>query len=58
LPLEAIAMTVASGVIGLGIGDTLYMIGLNSVGVARAVPLAAAYRFSASCGQRSCWVNP
>jgi drug/metabolite transporter (DMT)-like permease len=27
----------------LGIGDTLYMIGLNSVGVARAVPLAAAY---------------
>ena len=43
LPLEAIAMIVASGVIGLGIGDTLYMIGLNSVGVARAVPLAAAY---------------
>jgi drug/metabolite transporter (DMT)-like permease len=43
LPLEAVAVIVASGVIGLGVGDTLYMIGLNSVGVARAVPLAAAY---------------
>jgi DME family drug/metabolite transporter len=43
LPIEAVAVIVASGVIGLGIGDTLYMIGLNSVGVARAVPLAATY---------------
>jgi drug/metabolite transporter (DMT)-like permease len=43
LPMEAVAIIVASGVIGLGIGDTLYMIGLNSVGVARAVPLAATY---------------
>jgi drug/metabolite transporter (DMT)-like permease len=43
LPIEAVVIIVASGVIGLGIGDTLYMIGLNSVGVARAVPLAATY---------------
>ena len=43
LPIEAVIAIVASGVIGLGIGDTLYMVGLNSVGVARAVPLAATY---------------
>lgn len=43
LPLEAVVVIVASGLIGLGIGDTLYMFGLNSVGVARAVPLAASY---------------
>jgi drug/metabolite transporter (DMT)-like permease len=43
LPVETIIAIVASGIIGLGIGDTLYMIGLNSVGVARAVPLAASY---------------
>ena len=43
LPLEVVAVTVVSGVIGLGIGDTLYMIGLKSVGVAKAVPLAATY---------------
>ena len=43
LPLETIIAIVASGVIGLGIGDTLYMVALNSVGVARAVPLASTY---------------
>ena len=43
LPMEVVVITVVSGVIGLGIGDTLYMIGLKSVGVARAVPLAATY---------------
>jgi uncharacterized membrane protein len=43
LPMEVLVITVVSGVIGLGIGDTLYMIGLNSVGVSRAVPLAATY---------------
>jgi drug/metabolite transporter (DMT)-like permease len=41
--MEVVVITVVSGVIGLGIGDTLYMIGLKSVGVARAVPLAATY---------------
>jgi DME family drug/metabolite transporter len=43
LPAETIIAIVASGIIGLGIGDTLYMIGLHSVGVARAVPLASTY---------------
>jgi len=43
LPTEAIVVIVASGLIGLGIGDTLYMFGLNSVGVSRAVPLASSY---------------
>ena len=43
LPIETIIAIVASGIIGLGIGDTLYMIGLNSVGVSRAVPLASTY---------------
>ena len=43
LPIEAVAMTVVSGAIGLGVGDTLYMMGLKSVGVSRAVPLAATY---------------
>jgi DME family drug/metabolite transporter len=43
LPVEIVVVTVVSGVIGLGIGDTLYMMGLQSVGVARAVPLAATY---------------
>ncbi len=43
LPIETIIAIVASGVIGLGVGDTLYMIGLNSVGVSRAVPLASTY---------------
>jgi len=43
LPLPVLAVVVASGVIGLGVGDTLYMYGLKSIGVARAVPLASAY---------------
>ncbi len=43
LPMGVVVVTVVSGVIGLGIGDTLYMVGLRSVGVARAVPLAATY---------------
>jgi DME family drug/metabolite transporter len=43
LPFEAIGITVISGLIGLGIGDTLYMVGLKSVGVSRAVPLASTY---------------
>jgi DME family drug/metabolite transporter len=43
LPFEAILAIIASGLIGLGLGDTLYMVGLRSVGVARAVPLASTY---------------
>ena len=43
LPTEVVIVVVASGVVGLGIGDTLYMVGLKSIGVARAVPLASTY---------------
>jgi len=43
LPTRTIILVVISGVVGLGIGDTLYLVGLKYVGVSRAVPLAAAY---------------
>jgi DME family drug/metabolite transporter len=43
LPLEAMVLVVASGLVGLGLGDTLYMLGLKSVGVSKAVPLASTY---------------
>jgi DME family drug/metabolite transporter len=41
--VEVVVVVVVSGFVGLGVGDTLYMIGLKSVGVAQAVPLAATY---------------
>ncbi len=43
LPTNTMILVIASGVVGLGVGDTLYMIGLKYVGVSRAVPLAATY---------------
>jgi Predicted membrane protein len=43
LPLWVIGLIVVSGVIGLGVGDTLYMYGLKALGVSRAVPLASSY---------------
>ncbi len=43
LPIDTIILVVASGIIGLGIGDTLYMLGIKYVGVSRAVPIAATY---------------
>src|SRR3990170_6331041 len=43
LPVQVIVVVVVSGFVGLGVGDTLYMVGLKSIGVARAVPLAATY---------------
>lgn len=43
LPMKTLFLVIASGVIGLGVGDTLYMIGLKYVGISRAVPLAATY---------------
>jgi uncharacterized membrane protein len=43
LPIGTVVLVVVSGVVGLGVGDTLYMIGLKYVGVSRAVPLAATY---------------
>ncbi len=43
LPPEVLAMAIASGIIGLGIGDTLYLYGLKFTGVSVAVPLGATY---------------
>ena len=43
LPMQTIMLVVISGIVGLGIGDTLYMIGLKYVGVSRAVPLGSTY---------------
>jgi drug/metabolite transporter (DMT)-like permease len=43
LPLNTMILVIVSGAVGLGIGDTLYMLGLKYVGVSRAVPLAATY---------------
>jgi len=43
LPLPVLGVTVVSGLVGLGLGDTLYLYALKSVGVSRAVPLAATY---------------
>ena len=43
LPLPIVAVVIVSGLIGLGVGDTLYMYALKSIGVARAVPLATSY---------------
>jgi DME family drug/metabolite transporter len=41
--LGAIILTSVSGIVGLGLGDTLYMISLKLVGVARAVPITCTY---------------
>jgi drug/metabolite transporter (DMT)-like permease len=41
--VNVIIIVIISGALGLGVGDTLYMLGLKSVGVSIAVPLAATY---------------
>jgi DME family drug/metabolite transporter len=43
LPAHVVVLASVSGIIGLGIGDTLYMISLRSVGVARSVPITCTY---------------
>lgn len=43
LPADAVVLAFASGVIGLGFGDTLYMVSLDLVGVTRAVPITCTY---------------
>jgi drug/metabolite transporter (DMT)-like permease len=43
LPSSVLLTSVVSGLIGLGIGDTLYLFGLKALGVSRAVPLVATY---------------
>jgi drug/metabolite transporter (DMT)-like permease len=43
LPAYAVVLACASGIIGLGFGDTLYMMSLKLIGVARAVPITCVY---------------
>lgn len=43
LPTELAMLSVVSGLIGLGVGDTLYMVSLKTAGVARAVPVTCTY---------------
>ena len=43
LPPWVLIFTVISGVIGLGVADTLYMWGIKILGVSRAVPLASTF---------------
>jgi drug/metabolite transporter (DMT)-like permease len=43
LPISVVLIAVVSALLGLGIGDTIYLFGLKSIGVSRAVPLGATY---------------
>jgi DME family drug/metabolite transporter len=43
LPIYAVLLSCASGIIGLGFGDTSYMISLKLIGVGRAVPITCTY---------------
>jgi len=43
LPTSILVLAGVSGVVGLGLGDTLYMVSLKQIGVARAVPLSCTY---------------
>lgn len=43
LPLYAVALSSLSGLVGLGLGDTLYMVSLKQIGVSRAVPISCTY---------------
>jgi DME family drug/metabolite transporter len=43
LPMSVVVLASVSGIIGLGLGDTLYMISLKMIGVARAVPVTCTY---------------
>lgn len=43
LPVSILVLAGVSGVVGLGLGDTLYMVSLKHIGVARAVPLTCTY---------------
>jgi DME family drug/metabolite transporter len=40
---ELFVLAAVSGIIGLGVGDTLYLVSLKSIGVSRAVPLTCVY---------------
>ena len=43
LPVNIALFACASGIIGLGLGDTLYMMSLDQIGVGRAVPITCTY---------------
>lgn len=43
LPVYVVFLACASGLIGLGLGDTLYFLSLEILGVARAVPITCTY---------------
>ena len=43
LPAYVVVLACISGIIGLGFGDTLYMMSLKLIGVARAVPITCTY---------------
>ena len=43
LPFNAALLAAASGFAGLVLGDTLYLISLKTIGVARAVPITCTY---------------
>jgi len=43
LPTYAVVLACVSGIIGLGFGDTLYLVSLKLIGVARAVPVTCTY---------------
>jgi DME family drug/metabolite transporter len=43
LPLNIAVLATVSGILGLGLGDTLYMVSLKRIGVARAVPITCTY---------------
>lgn len=43
LSVNAAVLAAVSGAVGLGLGDTLYMLSLKLVGVARAVPITCTY---------------
>lgn len=41
--LDMSVLAAISGIVGLGLGDTLYMVSLKLIGVARAVPITCTY---------------
>jgi uncharacterized membrane protein len=43
LSLNSVILASISGIVGLGLGDTLYMMSLKTIGVARAVPITCVY---------------
>jgi drug/metabolite transporter (DMT)-like permease len=43
IPMQLFVLALISGIIGLGVGDSLYLTSLKSIGVSRAVPLTCIY---------------